>query len=81
MRDYEPKRALDGGEDGMTYIERIIADGPACLNSRGWLLIEMDPEQLPLASKQVDHSGRFAERRSVKDYSHRDRVLMARKGE
>jgi len=81
VRDYEPKQALDGGEDGMTYIERIIADGPACLNPRGWLLIEMDPEQLPLASKQMDHSGRFGERCFVKDYSHRDRVLMARKAE
>ena len=81
VRDYEPKQALDGGEDGMIYIERIIAVGPACLNHQGWLLIEMDPVQLPLASKQVDHSGRYGERRSVKDYSHRDRVLMARKAE
>jgi release factor glutamine methyltransferase len=81
VRDYEPMQALDGGEDGMIYIERIIADGPDCLNHRGWLLIEMDPEQLPLASTQVDHSGRYGERRYVKDYSHRDRILMARKAE
>ena len=81
VRDYEPIQALDGGEDGMIYIERIIADGPECLNHQGWLLIEMDPEQLPLASKRVEQSGCYGERHYVKDYSHRDRVLMIRKGE
>jgi release factor glutamine methyltransferase len=81
VRDYEPRQALDGGEDGMAYIKRIIADGPDCLNPGGWLLIEMDPEQLPMASEQVDQQGCYGVKRFVMDYSHCNRVLMAQKEE
>jgi release factor glutamine methyltransferase len=77
VRDYEPRQALDGGDDGMNYIKRIITDGHSCLLPGGWLLIEMDPEQLSLAIKEVDQAGCYGERRFVKDYSHSDRILMA----
>ncbi|MBN2123208.1 MAG: peptide chain release factor N(5)-glutamine methyltransferase [Deltaproteobacteria bacterium] len=80
VRDYEPRGALDGGEEGLFYIKRILSEGPAFLSPGGWVLLEMDPEQIPKAVDIVESSGFYGEHRRVKDHCHRYRVLMARKG-
>lgn len=41
VRDYEPKLALDGGEDGLDYYRRIAADAPKYLNRGGVLIMEV----------------------------------------
>jgi release factor glutamine methyltransferase len=79
VRDYEPRVALDGGERGMLYIEKIIRTGPDYLNPGGWLLLEMDPEQTPKALSLIDETGRYGSKRQVKDYSNRYRVVAAQK--
>ena len=76
---HEPVLALDGGPGGMAYLERIIREAPDCLEPGGWLLIEMDPRQVAAALRLVDEGGRYGERRAVKDYSRRDRVIVARR--
>ena len=38
--DFEPKRALYGGEDGMSHIKKIISDAPKFLVKGGWLILE-----------------------------------------
>lgn len=80
VRDYEPRAALDGHGEGIFYIERILSGAADFLKPDGWVLIEMDPEQTPKALLMVEESGSYAEYERVKDYSHRYRVLMARKG-
>ena len=42
----EPVLALDGGEDGLDFIRRIIADAARCLLPGGRLLFEADPTQM-----------------------------------
>ena len=79
VRDYEPRRALDGHEGGIFFIEKIIMEGPGYLKPGGWLLIEMDPRQTLKALKMIEQSGHYGEKRCVKDYSQKDRVVMARK--
>jgi release factor glutamine methyltransferase len=79
VRDYEPRAALDGQEGGMFYIEKIISEAGDYLNPGGWVLIEMDPGQTPRALQRIEKSGRYREWERVKDYSHRYRVVMARK--
>lgn len=79
VRDYEPVLALDGGVQGMHFIERIISEGADYLNPGGWLLVEMDPEQTPAALSLIDNTGRYGNRGRIKDYSHRYRVVMAQK--
>lgn len=76
---HEPSVALDGGPGGMAYIERIIREAPDCLQPGGWLLMEMDPRQVPTALILLDQTGRYGERKAVKDYSRRDRVIVARR--
>jgi ribosomal protein L3 glutamine methyltransferase len=42
-REYqrEPRPALAGGRDGLTFVKRIVADAPAYLNPRGLLVVEV----------------------------------------
>ena len=79
VRDHEPRMALDGREGGMYYIEKIISQGQNYLNSGGWLLLEMDPEQTPRAIGLFEKTTKYTEKRRIKDYAHDYRVVMARK--
>ena len=79
VRDFEPKIALDGGEEGLTYIQEIIGQAPDVLNDRGWLAMEMDPRQAPRALELISESEKFGHADRVRDYSDRDRVVIARK--
>ena len=38
--DFEPKKALYGGEDGLSHIKQIISDAPKFLARGGWLILE-----------------------------------------
>ena len=79
VRMYEPRLALDGGEEGMIYIERILEAAPGCLRPGGWVLVEMDPEQTSEALRLIEETGRYEAWERLKDYSRRYRVVMARK--
>jgi len=41
VRDFEPRRALDGGADGLDFYRRIAAAAPALLASDGALVVEL----------------------------------------
>lgn len=45
IRDHEPRAALDGGEDGMRFIERLLDRAPAYLRRGGALLAEIGDDQ------------------------------------
>jgi release factor glutamine methyltransferase len=79
VRDYEPRQALDGFGEGLYYIEQIILGGAAFLNPEGWLLLEMDPSQIPKAMGYIQKTNRFGKMHRIQDYGHCDRVLMAQK--
>ena len=38
--DFEPKKALYGGEDGLSHIKQIISEAPKFLVKGGWLILE-----------------------------------------
>jgi len=79
VRKYEPRSALDGREQGMVYITRILREAAGYLVPGGWILVEMDSEQIPKAIRVIEETGQFSEHRRIQDYSHRYRVVMARK--
>jgi release factor glutamine methyltransferase len=41
VRDHEPRLALDGGEDGLVLVRRIVTDAPAHLEPGGLLAVEI----------------------------------------
>lgn len=54
VRDYEPLTALTDGKDGFSIIEKIIADAPRFLNSKGYLLMEIGFNQAISIQKIFD---------------------------
>ena len=52
IKNYEPKLALHGGEDGLANINQIIKDAPIYLKQKGWLIIENHFDQ-GLAVKNI----------------------------
>lgn len=45
VRDYEPRKALDGGTDGLDFYRQIIPLAPDHLTPGGWLLLEVGADQ------------------------------------
>jgi release factor glutamine methyltransferase len=42
---HEPRRALDGGADGLAVARRVVADAARVLRPGGWLALELGGEQ------------------------------------
>jgi release factor glutamine methyltransferase len=76
---YEPRTALDGGENGLFFINKLILAGKEFLKPRGWLLMEMGPFQIARTLEMVEKEGSYGEKMAVQDYSRCNRVVMARK--
>jgi len=45
VQRYEPRLALDGGDDGLDLVRRIVVSAASLLRPGGWLLIELGGEQ------------------------------------
>jgi release factor glutamine methyltransferase len=45
VRRFEPRRALDGGDDGLGLVRRIVLSAARLLRPGGWLLTELGGEQ------------------------------------
>ncbi|MBW2202925.1 MAG: peptide chain release factor N(5)-glutamine methyltransferase [Deltaproteobacteria bacterium] len=78
IRDNEPRLALDGGEDGMYYLKKIIKGAHDFMNPGGWIILEMAPDQTQEALTILDKTGNYEKMARVKDYSRSYRVVIAR---
>lgn len=56
-RDHEPRRALDGGHDGLAVVRRIAASAPGWLAPGGHVLVETSEEQAAGAEQALRGSG------------------------
>lgn len=54
VRDFEPTTALTDGKDGLSIIEKIIADAPKLLTDDGCLLMEIGCNQATSVEKVFD---------------------------
>ena len=72
----EPRLALDGGEDGLELIKKIISAAPDFLRPHGALLLEAGPEQMP-AIRTMLESRDFGGIRIYRDLAGRERVIAA----
>lgn len=79
VRDHEPRMALNGHEEGLFYIRKIIEGCPEVLNPGGWLLLEMAPGQTEKALELIKATKTFENESRIKDYSHLYRVVCAQK--
>ena len=73
----EPRIALDGGEGGLELIKKIIPSSLKHLNTRGVLLLEADPQQMPEILRLLS-ANNFCEPRIYNDLAGLARVVSVR---
>jgi release factor glutamine methyltransferase len=76
---YEPIEALDGDEDGLGCLRRIICDAHTYMNPNGCLILEMDHDQKDAVRKIIEDCRRYDDIAFIKDYSGYHRVVRMRK--
>jgi release factor glutamine methyltransferase len=76
---WEPRRALDGGPDGLRFHREIIAAAPQHLRPGGLLLLEIGADQAGAVNRFVNATDGFEEPRVLQDLAGRDRVVVARR--
>jgi release factor glutamine methyltransferase len=70
----EPLLALDGGEDGLDLVRRIVEGAPAYLRPGGKLLLEADPRQMTAIALILGKKG-YRDIKLYQDLSGQDRVI------
>ena len=78
IRDYEPRLALWGGDDGLDLIRSIARQARRHLSPGGVLAVEIGYDQGPRAESLLADAG-FDEVRIRQDYGRRDRVVSGRR--
>lgn len=73
IRDYEPRRALDGGPHGMDFIERLAIQAFSVLRTEGRLYLEIGADQGVPVQALLASAG-FAEVAIHPDWAGRDRI-------
>jgi release factor glutamine methyltransferase len=76
---YEPLSALDGEEDGLGCLRKIIGTAHRLLNPRGSLILEIGHDQKAAVQRVIERCGKYDEVVFSKDYSGMDRVALMRK--
>lgn len=79
VREYEPVMALDGGEDGLDFYRRIIAEAPVYMRKGAHLLFEIGCGQGEAVASLMRAAG-FGQVGIFKDYAGLDRVVSGVKG-
>lgn len=77
VKDYEPRLALDGDEDGLLFYRRIVDNVHKYLFSSGYLFLEIGYDQGKALTDMLEANGHFHEIEVIKDYAGNDRVVRA----
>ena len=77
--EHEPLSALDGGESGLDFYERIVSGVGSHLKKGGVLLLEIGNDQGEAVSGLLSRNGEFTSIRVLRDLAQRDRIVFAKK--
>ena len=77
VKNFEPKIALLGGEDGLKHIREIIQKAPLYLKEKGWLILENHFDQGRIV-KQLFIENKFKSVEIVNDFSGVGRFTIGR---
>lgn len=77
VREYEPRIALDGTEDGLFFYRTIAEDAVGYLRPGGWLLFEIGQEQGDALLSILKEQG-FEDTEIKKDLAGLDRIAVGR---
>ncbi len=79
VKKYDPRLALDGGEDGLDFYRKIIEGAKKKLNKKGWLFFEVGKGQAEDVVALMQENG-YESVQTVKDYNKIERVIYGRIG-
>jgi release factor glutamine methyltransferase len=75
VRDHEPRLALDGGDDGLSLVRRVVDGAPARLAAPGGVLaVEVGAGQAPAVAELFERAG-FSGVEVRRDYARIERVV------
>jgi release factor-specific protein-(glutamine-N5) methyltransferase len=77
VKDYEPRIALDGGDDGLDFYRTIAANVGRFLKVSGTLVLEIGYNQAGAVTELLTAAG-FNNVTVMKDYSGNDRIIVAK---
>lgn len=77
VRDYEPRRALDGGEDGLDFYRALARLGPRILKREGLWAVEVGYNQANSVAHILRAAGCYRDIYFVRDLSGYMRVVAA----
>ena len=80
VRDWEPKRALDGGPDGLDWYRRIATEGREHLMPSGKALFEFGDGQTEAVSK-IFQQEKWIVEAVLEDYNRRPRIVVVKREE
>ena len=78
VRDHEPRMALDGGEDGLYFYRKIIAESDLYLKQGGWLMFEIGSDQGEAVTAMMRRAG-YTRVEVIRDLAGLDRVVTGRR--
>lgn len=76
VKDFEPRLALDGGETGLDFYDRYLADALNLLKPGGAVFFEIGEDQGPSLAKLMGDYG-FVDIKIEKDFAGHDRYASA----
>ena len=79
VKDFEPRIALDGGEDGLEYYRRVTADAGKYIKKGGFIVLEIGNKQARAVVGMLSASKQFGSIEVIKDLAKNDRVVVARR--
>ncbi|NIN63534.1 MAG: peptide chain release factor N(5)-glutamine methyltransferase [Anaerolineae bacterium] len=74
--EYEPLRAIDGGEDGLEHVKRLLAQAPPKLQPHGIICLEIGATQAPAVNELAREEFPDATVGLVRDLAGLDRVAI-----
>ena len=79
VTQHEPKKALDGGKDGLEAIRHLINTAPHFLHSGGLWLIEMEARQGEIVQQLLQENGNYQQIKTYQDLAGIQRFALGRR--
>ena len=79
VKNYEPRKALDGGVTGIEFYKSIIPNAVNQVEEKGFLILEIGHSQVNEITALLSQFSAYQKIEVIKDYSGYDRVVKAQK--
>jgi len=79
IKDFEPREALLGGDDGLALLRPLISQAHRVLAPGGRLALEVADGMAPKVVEMLQETEAYQSVEILKDYQGADRVVLARR--